>query len=62
MSTDGTNWTQYGSTSTILVAGTSYTVNYTVNPGTPVWVKVNADVYDNDGTQSIVAGFTNNRY
>lgn len=58
MSTDGTNWTQYGSTSTILAAGTSYTVNYTVNPGTPVWVKVNADVYDNDGTQSIVAGTT----
>lgn len=53
LSTDGTNWVQYGSTSTLVPAGTTYTVNYTVNPGTPVWVKINADIYDNDGTGSL---------
>ncbi|MDQ3076317.1 MAG: peptidoglycan-binding protein [bacterium] len=58
LSTDGVNWVQYGSTATLVAAGTSFTTNYTVNPGTPVWVKVNADVYDNDVTQSIVAGTT----
>lgn len=56
VSTDGTNWTQYGSTATIVPAGTAYTLNYTVVPGTPVWVKVNADVYDNDGTGQLDAG------
>lgn len=58
ISTDGVNWVQYGSTATLLAAGTSFTTNYTINPGTPVWLKVNADVYDNDGTQSIVNGST----
>lgn len=53
VSTDGTNWIQYGSTSTLLPAGTTYTVNYTVNPGTPVWVKINADIFDNDGTGTL---------
>jgi hypothetical protein len=53
VSTDGTNWTQYGSTATLVPAGTSYTLNYTVMPGTPVWVKVNADIYDNDGTGTL---------
>ena len=54
-STDGTNWTQYGSTSTLLAAGTAFTTNYTVVPGTPVWVQVHADIYDNDGTGNISA-------
>ncbi len=55
VSTDGVNWTQYGSTSTLLAAGTSFTLNYTVNPGTPVWVKVNSDIFDNDGAGDISA-------
>lgn len=49
VSTNGTNWVQYGSNATLLPGGTTYTVNYTVNPGSPVWVKVNADMFDNDG-------------
>jgi len=53
VSTNGTTWVQYGSTATMLAAGTAYTLNYTVMPGTPVWVKVNADVYDNDGTGTL---------
>ena len=57
-STDGTNWTQYGSTSTVAAAGTSFTTNYTVNPGTPVWVQFRADVYDNDGTNDVSASDT----
>lgn len=58
ISTDGVNWVQYGSTATLLAAGTSFTTNYTIMPGTPVWLKVNADVVDNDGTPSLVAGNT----
>ncbi|MCM2338838.1 MAG: peptidoglycan-binding protein [Burkholderiales bacterium] len=49
------NGVQYGSTATLLAAGTSFTVNYTVVPGTPVLVEVHADVYDNDGTDAIAA-------
>jgi hypothetical protein len=56
VSTDGTNWVQYGSTSTLVPAGTTYTLNYTVVPGSPIWVKINADIYDNDGTAAIEAG------
>lgn len=58
ISTDGVNWVQYGSTATLLAAGTSFTTNYTIMPGNPVWLKVNADVVDNDGTPSLVAGNT----
>ena len=52
---------QYGSTATLnedsqATAYTQYTVNYTVMPGTPVLVELRADVYDNDGTDSITAG------
>jgi len=58
VSTDGTNWVQYGSTATLNEDSqgtpyTQYTVNVTIVPGTPVWVKLNADIYDNDGTDSI---------
>lgn len=52
------NGVQYGSTATILAAGTSFTTNYTVVPGTPVLVEVHADVYDNDGTLAIEAADT----
>ena len=52
-STDGSNWTQYGSTATLVAAGTSFTTNYTVAPGTSVLAQVHADVYDNDGTGAL---------
>jgi hypothetical protein len=56
------NGVQYGSTSTLkqttnnayTAGGTTYTLNYTVNPGTPVTLSVYADMYDNDGTNSLV--------
>ncbi len=53
--------TQYGSTATLnedsqATPYTSYTVNYTVTPGTPVMLELRADIYDNDGTDSITAG------
>ncbi len=55
------NGVQYGSTATLNEkdsgsAYTTYTLNYTVMPGTPVLVEVHADIYDNDGTDSITAG------
>jgi hypothetical protein len=53
MSTDGSNWVQYGSTATLAPAGTSYTTNYTVVPGTPVWLQIRADIFDNDGTGTL---------
>lgn len=52
------NGTQYGNTQTLLAAGTEFTTNYTVNPGTPVTVEVKADIYDNDGTGVINSGDT----
>jgi len=52
------NGVQYGSTATIAPAGTSFTTNYTINPGTPVLIQVNADVYDNDGTGALDASDT----
>lgn len=52
------NGVQYGSTATLLPAGTSFTVNYTVVPGTPVLVEVHADIYDNDGTGALDASDT----
>jgi hypothetical protein len=52
------NGVQYGSTATLVPAGTSFTVNYTVVPGTPVLVEVHADVYDNDGTGALDASDT----
>jgi hypothetical protein len=55
------NGVQYGSTATLNEkdsgsAYTSYTLNYTVMPGTPVMLEVHADIYDNDGTDNITAG------
>ncbi len=55
------NGVQYGSTATLNEDSqgtpyTSYTVNYTVMPGTPVLIELRADIYDNDGTDSITAG------
>lgn len=47
------NGVQYGSAATLVAAGTSFTTNYTVAPGTSVLVEVHADVYDNDGTGSL---------
>jgi peptidoglycan hydrolase-like protein with peptidoglycan-binding domain len=47
---------QYGSQATledIAAGGTSYTLNYTVNPGSPIMIEVRADVYDNDGTNNL---------
>ena len=53
---------QYGSSTTLnedshaTTAYTSYTVNYTFMPGVPVMVELHADIFDNDGTDSITAG------
>lgn len=52
------NGVQYGSSATLLAAGTSFTTNYTVYPGTPVMVEVHADIYDNDGTGQLDAADT----
>ncbi len=52
------NGVQYGSTATLVPAGTSFTTNYTVNPGTPVMVEIHADVFDNDGTGALDAADT----
>lgn len=50
------NGVQYGSTATLnnSAAGTSYTLNYTVQPGSPVTLELHADMFDNDGTNSLV--------
>jgi hypothetical protein len=53
---------QYGSTAAInettdgTLAYTSYSLNYTVYPGTPVLVEVHSDIYDDGGTNDIIAG------
>ncbi len=52
------NGVQYGSTATLMEdssspAYTSYTLNYTVMPGTPVLLELRADTYDNDGTDNL---------
>ncbi|MFH1365931.1 MAG: hypothetical protein ABIG99_00860 [Patescibacteria group bacterium] len=49
---------QYGSTATLLADGTTFTTNYTVNPGTSVLLEVHADIYDNDGTGVLDASDT----
>src|SRR3989344_5690720 len=45
------NGQQYGSTTDILLANTDFTVNYTLQPGTPVTVEVYADIQDSTGDQ-----------
>ncbi len=53
---------QYGSTASLnettdgTLAYTSFTLNYTVMPGTPVLMELRADIYDDAGTNDIVAG------
>ncbi len=55
------NGTQYGSTATLskttnntyTAGGTQFTLNYTVQPGTPITLEVHADMYDNDGTNNL---------
>ncbi|MBL8030561.1 MAG: hypothetical protein JNN11_04925 [Candidatus Doudnabacteria bacterium] len=45
------NGVQYGSTATLAsttAGGTTFTLNYTVQPGTPVTLEIQADMYDND--------------
>lgn len=46
---------QYGSTATLnnSAAGTSYTLNYTVQPGTPVTLEIHADMFDNSGSNDL---------
>ncbi len=56
------NGVQYGSTATLskttnntyTTGGTQYTLNYTVMPGTPITLEIHADMFDNDGTNSLV--------
>jgi len=50
------NGAQVGSTSTIAPAGTQFTTNFIVNPGTTTIVEIYGDVFDNDG----VGSFENN--
>jgi len=56
------NGVQYGSTASLnetsdtLLAYTSFTVNYTFMPGVPTLVEVHADMFDDTGTNDIVAG------
>lgn len=47
---------QVGSTTTIEQAGTSFTTNFIVSPGTPVKVQIRADIYDNDSTNAMSSG------
>ncbi len=61
---------QYGSTASLAkttnasftTGGTSYTLNYTVQPGTPVTLEIHADMFDNDGTNSLVSNDTVTAY
>jgi len=48
------NGAQAGSTATLAPGGTSYTINYTFQPGVETTVELYADIYDNDG--GIVGG------
>ncbi len=54
------NGSQVGSTTSVAAVntyatGTSYTTNFTVNPGTPATVEVRADMFDNEATNDIAA-------
>jgi len=55
------NGAQAGSTATLVqditgVEGTTYTVNYTFQPGIETTVELYADIFDNDGDNAIVNG------
>ena len=43
---------------TTLAAGTEYTVNYTVTPGTSATLELRADAVDADGTDDVASGVT----
>ncbi|MFA5178213.1 MAG: peptidoglycan-binding domain-containing protein [Candidatus Paceibacterota bacterium] len=43
------NGSQAGSTATLAMAGTAYTINYTFQPGVETTVELYADIFDNDG-------------
>jgi hypothetical protein len=55
------NGVQYGSTATLSsttnssysAGGTSYTLNYTVQPGTPITLEIHADMFDNSGANNL---------
>lgn len=51
------NGVQYGSTQSLLeTASTSFTVNYTLVPGSPATVEVRADAYDASSTEDLTSG------
>ena len=52
------NGAQVGSTATLVLAGTTYTTNYTLMPGTPATLEIRADLFDNDGTNDVSASDT----
>lgn len=52
------NGVQIGSTANLAAAGTTYTVNYTVVPGTPATIEVVADIYDTASTTAVADGST----
>ncbi len=52
------NGGQVGSTTTLAPAGTSFTTNFVVQPGTTTIVEVYGDVFDNDGTATFKANDT----
>lgn len=57
------NGSQVGSTTDVPFAasfaaasGTSFTTNFTVNPGSPATVEIRGDIYDSEGTEEISTG------
>jgi hypothetical protein len=57
------NGAQVGSTTSVAAVnsqatGTSFTTNFTVNPGSPATVEVRSDIYDDLSTNDIAAGTT----
>jgi hypothetical protein len=52
------NGAQVGSTTTIAKAGTQFTTNFVVTPGTTTIVEIYGDVFDNDGAGALKNGDT----
>jgi len=52
------NGVQVGSTASLVTTGTTYTVNYTVNPGTDVTLEVQADIFDDSGSNNATSTHT----